>query len=628
MKRGYSLIFSLVVLWLSATSVWAESHVVTVDTAFPETLQPNTTYEIVGDVVLTSNMTIPDGVTLFFKGGSISAPTNKNVTIDCMDNTDPKKPVRKAQPLRPMLAGDVKFNKTSYRLTWKGGFANDDIYMEWFNPSIDNNFDNAPIISEVANQLHNQSLIFSRMLPIRTSVVINKGTVANLRGTTLLQGGYAVNVTQPNAGVYIVGGLFHAITVRGTLNLYSFSCIGAPSAFVGRNPRFDGVFYDDTLKDPYGRTHTINSDKALDFYGLNCESGSGVENITDCCFMGFARGISFYAMYPGFVTRCFISSCKWGLWVKYASDFFCTNCKFNSCLGDFDFTKNIKVEGQTMNPRTDVTANRYIGGGVYLCSTAMIQFNACRWEFNYLGIFIDSGAYNVSVNGSIFDRETHSVVCFSNTNEKNSLGEVWPERQQPAICGFNFTGNNVLRGALVRYNIGNPPIKTVPGVAYFAFKSVPDATTDEHIKDPNGLRRCNITICNNTFEDPMELGEDGYAATNEYEKAIFFFDCKDEGGVHITHTGNDYSVSRATYFCESYGKTAGQKGYAIIEGSGNSYPTGMDFKTPFFYTSDVAKNAQVAHLNEMCVENGIIYYYDTVNGGGKVPLYPSSNSNL
>ena len=43
MKANNLLLLSLAALWLSVTSVRAESNVVTVDTSFPKTLQPNTT---------------------------------------------------------------------------------------------------------------------------------------------------------------------------------------------------------------------------------------------------------------------------------------------------------------------------------------------------------------------------------------------------------------------------------------------------------------------------------------------------------------------------------------------------------------------------------------------------------
>lgn len=606
-------------------------------------LQANTLYEINTDILLSASkkINVPEGVTFLFTGGSISGGS-----FDCNDPATSS--YYKNKTKRPRLLGDVKFNKSNYNLTWVGGWANDEVDLEWFNPSINvTSNNNADLVAAIASQLHDQVLNVGQMYPILKPITISSGSTT-LRGKNQFQGGYATYIASCNAGFYIIGKCFSAIIqTGGRLNLIGISLIGATSGsssiYGARNGRNDGS-YSGSFTDKYGQAYTISttvsgSEKAnsRNFCGFDLRHGS-VELIEDCCFNGFCRGISFdgsktwESCTPGFINRCFISCCKWGLYALFVSDFFCTNCKFNSCNSDCSATKNgsdvsrsIKDQGWV---NSDTKCHDDFGGGVFLGSCAMIQFDSCRWEFNYLGLYIDNASYNISITGSIFDRHTHSILCIYNSpNHWTSGADVFPDRHQPATAGINFSGNNILRGLGIRNNWDSSNPTFTPGVAYFCFKSQPDETTDATVKASDNLRRVYVTICNNTFADNMEMLFSGttngkYDPDNVvYQHALYFFDCTDSGAVRITNSANDFRASKATHFCESYGSsTTVAKGYARIDGGGNSYPEDMIFSIPYYYTSDKRKNASIAHLNEICIEDGVLYKFDTVNGGGKVAL--------
>lgn len=607
-----------------------------------DSLTANTVYEVNKDFVLTGSYDVPEGVTFMFAGGSISGGS-----FSCLDSST--NTYYKERTKRPLLVGDVKFNTANYDIVWNGGFANDEISFEWFNPSLDlTSNTNADLVSALVAQLHDQVLTIGQMYPILKSITISSGS-ATIQGKTQFQGGYATYVASCNAGFYIVGKLFSAIIqTGGRLNLKSISLVGATSSngsiYGSRNARLDGS-YSGTHTDKYGRSYTISSSasgsekaNSIDFCGFDLRHGN-IEIIEDCCINGFCRGLSFdgsktwQSCTPGFITRCFISCCKWGLYALFVSDFFCTNCKFNSCNSDCEAKKNgvdvsrsIKDQGWV---GSESDAHDDFGGGVYLACCSMIQFDACRWEFNYLGIYIDNASNNISVTGSIFDRHTHSILCVYNSPDHWTAGaDVFPERHQPATCDILFSGNNILRGLGIRNNWDSSNPTFSPGVAYFCVKSQPDTTTDTTVKASDNLRRVYLTIGNNVFADPMEMRFSGttdgkYNPANiEYEHSLFMFDCTDNEGVRINSSGNDFRASKATHFVESYNASASaNKGCVIIEGAGNTYPEGMIFSTPYYHSTDKQKNSSIVHLNEMFVKDGEFYYYDTQTGGGIQPKH-------
>ncbi|MCQ2971701.1 MAG: DUF4886 domain-containing protein [archaeon] len=602
-------------------------------------LVANTVYEINDDFTLTGTYTVPANVTFYFNGGSISGgtfkcPGDKTATIDGVSRSwysDKSK--------RPRLAGVVKFNTKNYNLNWDGGFANDEIEADWFNLTTSHTNNNAAVINSLIRNCHRQILVISRMIPITESITIPDNVQVTLLGREIFQGGYANYTGSCNAGFYIVGKLFSAITqTGGALNLKSITCLGAKTAYGTTNPRYDGSYFDNTLVDPYGVTYTLNSAttgsqkvNSEHFCGFDCKGGN-CEQIEDCCFNGFCRGISldnsktWKANAPGFITRCFISTCKYGLYVNRTSDFFCTNCKFNSCVSDAPMTNSTYGVD-----RNNIKSQYKVGAAVYITGTAMIQFDACRWEFNYIGIYIDSSSYNVSVTGSIFDRHTHSILCVNNdttsvtwTGSGNSsgAGETFPDRRNPAIS-LNFTGNNILRGLGRRLNWSSTNYSFAPGVAYFAFKSIADNTTDTTIKDADGLRRCNINISGNTICDTEELNPEGGAynpSKYEYQHAIFFFDCgnNDLGGIKLVHGSNDYQGSKATHYCESSTATS-SNGFAIVKGSNNLYNDNINFTTPYKY-NNASKSSKCCKCYEFFVKDDIIYAIDTYNGQGAHPI--------
>lgn len=612
-----------------------------------ESLIANTVYEINKDFVLTGTYDIPECVTFLFAGGSITGGS-----FSCLDSSSDS--YYKDKTKRPLLVGDVKFNVSNYDMIWNGGFANDEIDYEWFNPSISvTSNNNAELVESIVSQLHDQVLNIGNMYPLLKSITISSGS-ATLNSKNQFQGGYGPWIGSCNAGFYIVGKLFSAIIqTGGRLNLKGLSFIGGTGytnaartslycMFGSRNAWNSGTF-NQTFYDKYGQSYSLNSSasgseapNSRNFCGFDLRQGS-VELIEDCCFNGFCRGISFdgsktwATCTPGFINRCFISSCKWGMYALFVSDFFCTNCKFNSC--NSDCTDGISnATGRTLKNQGWVNSDtkRHVdyGGGVFIGSSAMIQFDACRWEFNYLGIYIDNASYNINITGCIFDRHTHSILTIYNSPDHYSSGsDVFPDRRNPAFCGINFTGNNILRGLGSRENWSSSTPSLTPGVAYFCVYSRPDSSTDAWVTQSDNLRKVDLTIVGNTFEDNQEMRFDGVSSGGSfnpqnltYEKSLFMFDVTDNEGVTINLTGNDFKYSKASYFVESYNSSStSNKGCVRIDGSGNTYPTNMVFGTPFFHTSDARKNATIVHLNEMFVDDGEFFYYDTQNGGGILP---------
>lgn len=509
----------------------------------------NKTFEIRSDLDLGgSNLSLGRGVSLFFNGGSIN-----NGFVKFRGDTK--------------LYGSPKFLDCRF---WGGLIGS--VRLSWFgmtNKSL--TYESATKNSEILNDLiqccsYNAAYLMSEIIvdgiyPLASTINIDGWRVI-IKGVGY-QEVYANRTYQATSGFRWVGGMSDESMFNlssGEVELYGISLIGIKDLYTGRNLRDQeenvyGPFVD---RDSYGQSYSQYAYGPVDTNGIFL-SGSGTIKIMEkCSIVGFTNGIKSVGGYIRRIEDSSFSACRFGMNLRYTSDFFLNNCKFNTCLNDYDFRQ--------MPVQNDANEARKIGAGLKLCGCAMVQVEACRFEFNFIHLILDEALYCTTVNGCVFDKGTYSHILSYNGDVDNNLSTVPSDREifHPSIC-VNFNGNYFLRGSRIDWNAGEASYNSTPGKGIFFLREDPGNTEDWEDQRSRGTRLVFTGNMITDFEevDPSMLGK------VTYQDSIFFLS-NNRGATNceITLSGNDFSGSKSTYLFEETPLSSGEV-YYISSGSNN-----------------------------------------------------------
>lgn len=502
------------------------------------------TFEIRDDLDLKGKtIRLAVGSSLFFNGGSLN---NGKVWFT-----------------KNHIYGDPKIN-----CNFTGNLRNTEVKLSWFG------CDDTKLTLEAANYncnvleklflvCANTTIIIDGIYPLGRTVNLNNINGISLQGIDNTQAVYANRTYQATSGFRWVGGMNNESMFSlsdGEVELYGISLIGIKDLYTGRNLRNldENVYGPFVDRDSYGQSYSQYAYGPVNTNGIFL-SGSGTIKIMEkCSIVGFTNGIKSVGGYMERVEDCFFSACRFGMNLIYTSDFFLNNCKFNTCLNDYDFRQ--------MSIQNDAAEAREIGAGLRLCGCAMVQIEACRFEFNFIHLILDEASYCTTVNGCVFDKGTYSHILSYNGDVANNLSTVPSDREifHPSIC-VNFNGNYFLRGSRIDWNAGDASYNSTPGKGIFFLREDPGNTEDWDDQLSRGTRLVFTGNMITDFEeiDPSMLGK------VTYQDSIFFLS-NNRGATNceITLSGNDFSGSKSTYLFEETPLSSGEV-YYISSGSNN-----------------------------------------------------------
>lgn len=455
--------------------------------------QSKTIYEIQDKIDLRGGkLTIPSECVLRFNGGSI---VNADVIFDYT-----------------YLEGLVTFSGCSF----SGTLYNKEVVLSWFGASTSVN-DNSSIINSVLKIIP-ETLVLDGLYKIGSSIVIPRSVT--IRGLDWNEGVYANRVQGAEYGFKTASNITAIKFDRGGgLNLYGVAVLGNENLYISRN------------------TH-----EGVSTCGILISSGYGsLGSITDCCFVGFTYGIRAVGGYIEKIRGTYFSACRFGLDVRYTSDFICEDCHFNTNLLNYMWEQN-GIDDTKASKLADV------GAGVRISCTGMTQFLGCRFEFNFIHFIIDEAAIIANIENNIFDNATHScILLYNGTAGDNHL--VASEMQKSSIDCVNISGNTFCRGARLEIDQSTSTTSSGSGILY--------------VCEQND-RGTNINFCNNVVVDSIEVD---YHDVN-YEKTIFrIFNTSDGTGV-INSSGNDFSHCKAQTVASAVN---GSKGRFTIKDNGSNF---------------------------------------------------------
>ena len=493
----------------------------------------NTIYEIISNLDLKGGtLTIPANSILRFNGGSF-----QNGTIIFNDT---------------YLDGYVNFKGC----TFDGILHNKEVVVSWFGASKDNS-DNSAIINNVLKVIP-ETLVFDALYPINKTIVI-PGAVT-FRGIDWTESVYGLNVRHAEYGIK-TSSRITAIRFEKSarLSAMGISIIGDEHLYTGRN------------------THDNDGPNGgpINTSGIYITTGYGyLTALFDCAIVGFTYGLNARGGYIELIKGTYFSSCRFGMFCAWTSDFICTNCRFNSNMLNYDLEDHRIYDD---NPN----AIRKIGAGVVVKGTGMVHFEECRFEFNFIHFMIDEAATILNVQNNIFDAATHSCIFVFNENNKENIVDQLDLYKPKCINCVDISGNTFVRGARCEHQSS----VSAPGSGIVYVREA----------DNRGM---NFNFVNNVVVDSIELN----MPRLEYEKNIFTINCNDDAGV-INSTGNDFSHCKAK---SVVGIVKGSTGRFTIKDSGSNFGN----------ISHVLRNNSVVDIQKMEVRpDGKIVIWNTLTDG-------------
>lgn len=438
-------------------------------------------------------LTLPENCVLQFNGGCI---TGGEVVFD-----------------RTLLDGLVQFDNC----TFKGTITNREPVLSWFGASPAKS-DNADIINQVLDIIP-QVLIVDALYPIAKTLVINHAVT--LYGVDGNESIYATMVWNGQYGFKTTEHITAITFTHGSLSAYGISIIGDETLYTGRN------------------THDHDGPDGGPIFTCGIFAGikqGSIGVMEDCSIVGFTCGIRAIGTYIEKINSTYFSSCRYGLYTAWTSDYICHDCHFNTNMHN---TKLFEKGIDDTMPR----AIRDIGGAVLVKGSGMARFLDCKFEFNFIHFIIDEGCVILNLENCIFDAATHSSIFVY--NEDHPENWLTTELQHPTINCVNISNNTFARGSRCELTSS----MSVPGSAVMYVREAGD-------------RGMNINFVNNVVVDSIEIDQQNV----QYEKTIFRIYNNGKGGV-INAYGNDYSWSKAETVAEV---VPGSDGRFVIKDTGSN----------------------------------------------------------
>lgn len=454
-----------------------------------------TIYEIQNDFDLKGGkITIPANCILRFNGGAIK---NAEVTFDVT-----------------YLEGLVMFSSCSF----SGSLYNKEVVLSWFGATTSSK-DNSTIINQVLKIIP-ETLVLDAMYNINSSIVIPRAIT--IRGIDWTESVYATMVRNSEYGFKTSSNITAIkFDVGGSLNLYGISILGNDQLYIGGNTR-EGIMT-----------------CGIFIYADGNGTHGSLSAMMDCSIVGFTYGIRAIGGYIEKIRSSYFSSCRFGLYTAYTSDYICQDCHFNTNMLNYNLSA-AKIDD------TDPNTIRKVGAGVCIKGSGMTQFINCRFEFNFIHFIIDEAAIITNLENCIFDAATHScIMLFNEKNGDNMMADS--EIHNPSINCVNISGNTFARGARCeRYQNTSLPGS---GIVY--------------VREGDN-RGSNINFSNNVVVDEIEV--DQYNVN--YEETIFrIYNTSKSNGV-INSNSNDFSHCKAKTVASA---VKGSTGRFVIKDNGSNF---------------------------------------------------------
>ncbi len=462
----------------------------------------NTIYEIKYAFDLRGGkLTVPANCILYFNGGTIN---NGTITFD-------------QTYIQPIAS--PSFYKLFKSCTFKGKLSNKEVLVSWFDVDPSNK-DNSSVINNVLDIIQ-EVLVFDAIYPINKTLMINNDVT--LRGIDWAENIYSIITWNAEYGIKTSSHI-NAIEFgkEGSMNAYGITIWGDDQLYIGRNPRETGG--------PDGGP--INTCGVL----LYTDGGS-IGVIADCSIVGFTYGIRGVGGYLEEIRNTYFSSCRFGMFCEYTSDFICKDCRFNTCLPNYDCAEHGLKDD---NPN----GLRKIGAGVKVKCTGMVQFIGCRFEFNFIHFIIDEAALILNLQDCVFDAATHSCIMVYNDDKENTTAAI--ERHTPSVNCVNISNNTFARGARIEYTQNT----SAPGAGIV------------YVRESNN-RGTNFNFTNNVVVDDIEVDQENV----QYENTIFRIYNDGTGGV-INSNANDFSHCKAKTVASA---VSGSTGRFVIKDNGSNF---------------------------------------------------------
>lgn len=414
------------------------------------------------------------------------------------------------------LDGLIQFSGCSFT----GHLLNEEVILSRFGAS-PNNDDNSAIINDVMN-IAREVVVIDGLYPIKKSLVVEHKIT--LRGLDLTESIYGILVRNAKYGFKTTSNIT-AIRMgkRGSLSMFGISVLGNEQLYIS------------------GNTHDIDGPegKPLETCGiLMTTEGGSLDAIDDCSFVGFTYGIRAIGRYIEKIRSSYFSSCRFGLFTAWTSDYICEDCHFNTNMLNY----NIQTHGIDDTMPNDI---RKIGAGVVCKGSGMARFINCKFEFNFIHFILDEAGIILNLENCMFDAATHSSIMIFNEKAKDNW-LIDKEIHKPSINCINISGNTFARGSRCeRYKN-----TSLPGSAIMYIREA-------------GNRGMNINFVNNVVVDNIEVDQVGI----NYEKTIFRIFNEGEGGI-INSSSNDFSHCEAETVAEVVN---GSNGRFIIKDNGSNF---------------------------------------------------------
>lgn len=508
-----------------------------VDNVLP-TLASGKTYEIKGDVTISSTLSIPDDVTFLFNGGSIGG--SGTVTLN-----------------GAKFVGDVKIGQS---LQFSGNLSNDEVVLEWFqglelNPN-STHTQNATLIERAISIVKPKYIVrFNEIYPIHRAISVNK--CVRLYGFEH-QDVYAERIWQATCGIYTTQ-FTNGIEVEsgGKLSLYNFQIIGWPQLGHSNSNLYNypqTVTFSNTFR---GNTYSVTvnlTGNGANTRGVNCVAPDSRDR--EICWIehsgvcGFVSGIRLYNNYLKAITDTQLASCRWGLWCQYTSDFVLNNVHFNTCHNNYDFsTATADGSSTPTNVRNDAMLSMDTSCALYLSGCGMVQCNNCRFEFNAMSIGLSDYGHGIQFNNCIFDHNANMFIGLY------ASGKIY-NNDEPNFSDILINNCSFMRGCQVGED-GD----TTPGLCYFNIKHHGGGASTTN------KQKILLNFAGNIFSDRCDLPS--HNILNHQPNVFYFNNDTISDAIKIVFACNNLEDTASTSFASWNDPGIGR---ILISACGNMLP--------------------------------------------------------
>lgn len=464
-------------------------------------------------------VTIGNGCTLYFLGGSVS---NGSIVFDDTE-----------------IEGYAKF----INCTYSGTLSNDTVRFEWFDFSQhDEKLYSLPY-STTKLEKHDYTIIQQILDCCKSGATIIVDKIYTVAKPLKIQKELSFEGLDKNEGIYanllqnlqygfveMMNNTVFLVEEGGDVSMMGISVVGNMGLYIG------GALWEKEY------TNGSKLKEPLALSGIEVQEGGKISSILNSSFVAFTYGIKSTGGTIGLIRNSYFSSCRYGFWAKDTNNFECRGCRFNTNELNFHFFE--KDADSTKDNQTPITQSSgdqiyRIGGGVYVENCQDVQFNKCRYEFNFIHAIVKGSGKNISFEGCIFDTGTISQVMVYNDGD---------EITSPAMDNITFSNSTFARGA--RCDIKDSPSVSGYSILYITEK---------------GNRGSDINFLNNIISDDMEVDK---TIDVVYEENIFLIHNNSTEGTKLTVKNNSFKSAQAI---NVYKSVAGSTGSYNILASGNDY---------------------------------------------------------